>query len=420
MNRLAIAFSFLYFLSGKALAEMDCQAAPEEYRIVFGNGIMNTLPMAAASKEKLAKELGHDYAGQNIAYDLAYNYTDSFFLDLIQSIDQSAGQYRSDILQWLHGTGLVPDWYSELLRRLLFIEYQINAPELTTHIQKYREAILQGNKVLVVSHSQGNFYANQAKQILSSTQPSVPLDSFGIFAVATPATNVGGASGPYLTNHRDVINNIPGNLEANWTLRKTNDGLAADDLGGLAAHSFTETYLSSDFDIRPELIAGIKQQLAALQDPPQVVGSGPISATMTWNLDRNDVDLHIYEPDGSHIFYRNLYGTSGNLDYDNVDGFGPEHYFTDCNQLQVGEYIFGVNYFDDHDDQGNTLPTRQVNAVITITVPTSTRTFNVSLNSDMGAAGNNTPVLFAKVIVIRTISSNPNTNGKLKYIIVPL
>ena len=420
MKKIAIFFIAFSFICNNAFAEQNCQAAPEKFHVVFGNGILTTVEGARDSRDELKLNLGTSYAGQEIDYDLAYNYTNGAFIDLLQSFDQQLAQYTSQVLQWFYGIGIVPDWFNNLQQQILVTEYQINGPELTAHVEKYREAILQGQKVLVVSHSQGNFYVNQAKQILSSQQPSVPMGSFGIFGVATPANNVGGASSPYLTNHRDIILLVPGSLSSNWDLKNAVDGSLAEDRGRVLAHSFVDTYMSYDFDILPPIIEGVQLELGALQDPPFVVGSGPVTALMTWNLGNNDVDLHIYEPDGGHVYYRNLQGTSGFLDADNVTGFGPEHYFTDCNQLQVGEYIFGVNYYDDHADDGDRLPARPVTAAVTLTVPTATRTFTLTLNDDIQSAGDNSPTRVGKIIVEKIVDpGNPLRDGKLKYTIAP-
>ena len=420
MKKIAILFISFFFVFDSAFAQQSCQAAPEKFQVVFGNGILTTTEGAWASLRALKAELGSSYSGQEIGYDLAYNYSHNAFFDLLQSLDQLFTQYTSQLLQWLYGIGIVPDWFNVIQQKILNAEYQFNASELTAHVEKYREAILQGKKVLVVAHSQGNFYVNQAKQILSSQQPSVPMGSFGIFGVATPANNVGGANSPYLTNHRDIILLIPGSLSSNWDLKYAVDGSLAEDHGRVLAHNFVNTYMSLDFDILPAIIEGVQLKLGALQDPPFVVGSGPVTALMTWNLGSSDVDLHIYEPDGEHVYYRNLQGTSGFLDVDNVTGFGPEHYVTDCNQLQVGEYIFGVNYYDDHADDGDRRPARPVTAAVTLTVPTATRTFTLTLNDDIQNAGNNAPTIVGKVIVEKIVDPvNPLRDGKLIYTIVP-
>ena len=46
---------------------------------------------------------------------------------------------------------------------------------------------------------------------------------------------------------------------------------------------------------------------------------------LTWDKP-NDVDLHVIEPSGNEVAYWNKSGDYGLLDFDNQDGFGPEHY----------------------------------------------------------------------------------------------
>ncbi|MBI5299038.1 MAG: hypothetical protein HY877_01910 [Deltaproteobacteria bacterium] len=425
MIKISVIFFIGYFLFLSSVhALQNCEAAPEKFHVVFVNGIWTSRKDAQKAKDKLVKVLGESFQGQEITYDLAYNYTDGPFEDLVQAADQNLAQYSSQIFLWLYQMGNIPGWFQNLQDKLFQAEYEVAASELSTHIEKYREAILQGQKVMVVSHSQGNFYANEAQQILADAQPSIPMTSFGIFGVATPTNNVGGIRGdgaPYLTNHRDIITvlRLLGALPHNHTLKKTLDNSVANDLDRYKAHGFINTYLSSDFDIAPALVVDIQRQLAKLQDPPQIVGSGPITVTVTWNLDNADVDLHLFEPDQTHVYYKNLKGVSGFLDLDNKQGFGPEHYYTDCNQLQVGEYTIALNYYEDHNDNEEQLPARPVTANVTITVPNGTRTFTQILTDDIQTAGNDNPVKIATVTVNQIVApDNPGLNGKLKYRIV--
>jgi uncharacterized protein YfaP (DUF2135 family) len=91
---------------------------------------------------------------------------------------------------------------------------------------------------------------------------------------------------------------------------------------------------------------------------------GALTVTMSWGEDNSDVDLHVLEPYGRHIYYSNRgYDTNGPyLDFDNTYGYGPEHYYaTDDNVMYdssgaqqstdiFGTYQIGVHYYADHDD----------------------------------------------------------------------
>lgn len=230
-------------------------------------------------------------------------------------------------------------------------------------------------------------------------------------------------AGGYLTNDKDIILLVPDSLPSNHNLRYVASGMEPD-IGALdmklrtAAHGYSETYINYKYSTRASLKDGIISALSSLVDPVAQVGSGPITLTMTWNIDQSDVDLHIYEPNHNHIFYKNMKGTSGYLDLDNITGYGPEHYYTDCNQLQIGEYAFGVNYFSDRYAIENGEETRSTKATIVASVPNSTRTFSKTLTQYKLDSGDNSPFILGKIVVEEiTDTDDPNQLRRLKYTI---
>ena len=67
-------------------------------------------------------------------------------------------------------------------------------------------------KLLLVAHSQGNFYANSFYDTVAEKQGGVPRESIGVYSVATPASRVAGG-GKWLTSDTDkVISGIVGRL----------------------------------------------------------------------------------------------------------------------------------------------------------------------------------------------------------------
>ena len=68
-----------------------------------------------------------------------------------------------------------------------FNQNLIQDDDLDRHIQQYKSNILSGNKVIVVAHSQGNFFANQAWDKLAAHEKQ----SMGIVSVANPDSTVG-------------------------------------------------------------------------------------------------------------------------------------------------------------------------------------------------------------------------------------
>jgi hypothetical protein len=199
---------------------------------------------------------------------LAYNKTDGTKDDLIQSLLQADIQWSSQIMGWVNNLWTAPAWYNDLYQKVTQAITKIVAPELDEHVLPYHAELVQGHGVLVVSHSQGNFYVNEAKPLLKQISTNDRMDAFGIFGVAVPANNVGGARSPYYTNHRDFIQHIlPDTLPENWKLRHVADGALADDVGPIAAHFFNDTYMSNKFDMKPALLNGFKTSLANLRLP---------------------------------------------------------------------------------------------------------------------------------------------------------
>jgi len=91
-----------------------------------------------------------------------------------------------------------------------------------------------------------------------------------------------------------------------------------------------------------------------------------LTVTMSWGQGSSDVDLHVLEPtilgaEGRHIYYSNegsAYDNHPYLDFDNTNGYGPEHYYAKENmtlpnqageQPLYGDYSIRVHYYTDHD-----------------------------------------------------------------------
>jgi len=73
------------------------------------------------------------------------------------------------------------------------------------------------------------------------------------------------------------------------------------------------------------------------------MGSGPITITLTWDY-QPDMDLHVLEPDGTHVYWAHKTGISGHLDVDDTSSYGPEHYYTNCN-LKTGNYTVYLYFY---------------------------------------------------------------------------
>ncbi len=86
----------------------------------------------------------------------------------------------------------------------------------------------------------------------------------------------------------------------------------------------------------------------------QAVATGDLQFNLTWNT-ANDVDLHVIEPGGNEIDWTNTVSVSGGeLDVDDVDGYGPENIFWAAT-VPAGTYSVFVENFDGSAAPGYTL-----------------------------------------------------------------
>ncbi len=143
-------------------------------------------------------------------------------------------------------------------------------------------------------------------------------------------------------------------------------------------------------DVTGPLILGyMRNVLNSLEEPEENVTQGIITVTLTWGA-QPDVDLHIYEPDGNHVYYASRTGNSGYLDWDDTSSYGPEHYYASCANLQTGTYNVGVNYYYGHGPE---------TARIIINAYDIEREYSVSLSTDRGSSGDNSPIHVASIVV---------------------
>jgi len=78
-----------------------------------------------------------------------------------------------------------------------------------------------------------------------------------------------------------------------------------------------------------------------------VLGTGDLQATLTWDTDETDLDIHLIEPDSTHVFFSNQEGPTASLDVDDRDGFGPENIFVPPDQADSGIYEIFIVYYSD-------------------------------------------------------------------------
>ncbi len=128
-------------------------------------------------------------------------------------------------------------------------------------------AKVKTQKLLLVAHSQGNFYANSFYDIVTGENGSVPQRSIGIYSVANPASRVAGG-GNWITSDTDrVIAGLVAHLAPFHTIMPTNVHIAevAGDTSLSAGHNFSEVYLKYR---GTQIVKGIQASLDKLSSDP--------------------------------------------------------------------------------------------------------------------------------------------------------
>jgi hypothetical protein len=101
-----------------------------------------------------------------------------------------------------------------------------------------------------------------------------------------------------------------------------------------------------------EFAWSIAQEVAmSLDDEIQVTesaleyGSGDVQITLTWTTTA-DLDLWVTGPDGDKIYFADPTSpTGGQLDRDDMDGYGPENIFWPAGRAPSGEYLVQVDHY---------------------------------------------------------------------------
>ena len=337
---------------------------------------------------------------QQFNFTLAYNYNDEQVQGIIAQIDQAisllppgvatltAAQYLSlfnSALNFNQDLSSAEQVVLDVIAaaQAAVLNASVDAGAL---IQKFQADLQEGKRVLLMAHGQGNLFANLATLTL--------MDSFGAsigqIGLSNPSlATIGNAV--YYTGEDDAVINALRLLQDVLPANVDNNNAAANAGRDTARYQFERSYFAAGLASRQLIDADFDRLIQSLQFPNTDLGSGAITVTLTWGA-QPDVDLHVYEPSGDHVYYRQTRGTSGFLDRDDTDGFGPEHYFADCENLLQGNYRVAVNYYD---GDGPAMVQVQIS-----TADGNTRTFVGQIDTDVGPAGDDSPLDVATITVL--------------------
>ncbi len=204
--------------------------------VIFINGVFGDKTYAEEAMYNLEKTYRVNNINQDVNFILAYN--ESHIKGLTDLIDSSTQIYGGD---W-------PDY------------------DLTNILNQIHSQ-LQTRKIILVGHSQGTFYTNEAYDYLIKN--GVPANSITVYNVATPAYRVAG-NGKYLNSSTDkVINAVSNSLAAaGFTARPLPPNITLplskeEQDNPIGGHDFSNVYLAE----APERIAyDLQSQINNLQE----------------------------------------------------------------------------------------------------------------------------------------------------------
>jgi|GEM_PF-1489543 len=386
--RTSCGFPVTATADGQALPEPAPDKAlcgtPKDTTVFFVNGVFNDCDQAGQSLLALTSAAKATLPVADVAdteFVLACNPTSGYIGDLWVAVKQKLENDFERFYRYLSNVEPMPDFMQNayaLAASGVDVTALLTSPTTLNHIALYKRKILEGRKVVLVAHSQGNFYANRAWSQLTSTEQR----SLGIVSVGNPDSKVADGR-PYTTLTNDIIiRPIPLALPANTS----NGGFTFADVTG---HQFVDSYLAAGSNSRARILGHLQNAIETVQSPTAGAGDGIITVTLNWGSEP-DVDLHVFEPNGSHVYYANRQGQAGFLDVDDVTSFGPEHYFAACSTLQPGTYRVGVNYYSGFGPE---------TAIIQVQAGVLLRRYEIRLTDVRGSSGDGTPIPIANIIV---------------------
>lgn len=253
LNLMKIAL--LMFVSFGLIAEASAVVCQNKTAIVYSNGMFNDERNAKISKNELiAKMLSYPQASSlliDVEFHLAYandngGLSAGFGTVLEQLLEvgrQALGDTNMDLF-WEQLQGIVPadpqllalmKELAQVMGETAFVNDKDFASMMSggNGFEGYRTFLSSGKRVLIVSHSQGNYYSNRVYREI--TDPAYGgnaalASSIGVVAVATPAsTSPGGKLGlnePNITVPEDFV--IAGVRAAFGSLPSKSDRIASN------------------------------------------------------------------------------------------------------------------------------------------------------------------------------------------------
>jgi hypothetical protein len=309
MQILLIALTALVLLvSPVKVRGQSCAQGATANALFFVNGVWNptyaSARQSAYALERLKGELG---AAGTIDVRLAYNPGDGYLSDLVEAAGQRYGVSTDWSLfsLWVAGE-VIPAAAEAAFTRDIglstitkFLPPRTTSSVLQEHVSLYRAALCRGQKVILVAHSQGNFFANAA---LESSEGLTPPEAAGvtIISVANPDDHTARASSltsPVTLVEDKVISLVPSAMRAAYSNPPTD---ASN--GDASKHQFVLSYLQEGYDGSVPRDGplnsrrAIKDRIAALVTPPR-------QATVVYSVSGTSESVELAPPGGLRYYF---------------------------------------------------------------------------------------------------------------------
>lgn len=399
------------------------------YVLAFFNGVWNTPDAAMEGLENLSTLVGDEYKGEKISPELFYNTSGTLAsrpdISALEDVAEVFAQRATELdgtfaSRWEYFGELVAGGPTPLWDRLIravpaaaavesslvdairaravavLLNLRSHPPTVSDNVRhstRLQAMVTEKKKVLMVAHSQGNLFANSAftkvSQVVGAT------GAVKLVHIAPASTEL---HGDYTLADIDLVINVALRAVAPGSVPASNISMpvSSSDRSG---HELVPTYLNETREARVNIKTKMTTALDALVVPATNGVTGFFTVTLTWD-GSGDVDLHAFEPSGSHVFYGSTRGQVGFLDTDNTGANGPEHYFASCDPavLQPGTYRFGINNFGAPSERTATMQVASIAGGELLT-----RSLNVG--SAKGGSGNNGPIPVFTVTVVKSGTS---------------
>lgn len=204
----------------------------------------------------------------------------------------------------------------------------------------YGTIFAQSDLERILLDAKRNFYSSTMPMIhISYPDNNATIDSFTttINGTITSAEVLVEELLIYNGNNKYTAHvNLDGSFSANVALKKGNNHLFFETRGRNSDNTsikITPTNMDT-------------QRYSLYVDAP----SAAILMTLTWDTNDTDLDIYVIDPTGDYSsYYHKTTSDGGELDLDDVDGYGPEHWtLMDSDIKRYGQpYRFRVHYYDD-------------------------------------------------------------------------